>query len=490
MNKKIKIIFFSLVALFSLFLSGCRYNTFYEDDLSVGETEHFIISQDLEEKYYISGFTNKGLAAKELTIPQYAYINDCAYAISYVDDIFKHHSYVRKLNINIPTDKINIKGCNSIRIIQVSQDNLVNPDIFFKGLKNIDVYINDYSYTYENEVFSKNINIYYGAAPKLKNFDYLTTYEYIDLGITAVCVIIAAITFYALFVFIKSDCVWDHNSIAAKACCGGLIIYAIATIVLLLIRMENLIYIKGIPFLVPLSLAISIFITRDEVENNVDKLLIGFLIASGLSLIVDLIFIESINLVLAHILAIAFIALLVALIKLLHNNRMHILFVMLSIITLLVTPVSIWLCDLLLNFIFSNLFAMIISILVLVLAIVIIIIVIIKALKNSSDEDKYMDSIPLPEFNGIFASKLNIPYGFKWEAKPIAHVKGDSILICGRVIYEKKVSKHEHIMLTRECSDTIWESVKTIMDNYYLKYPNAKHYKVSIRGVEVWVTYK
>lgn len=283
---------------------------------------------------------------------------------------------------------------------------------------------------------------------------------------------------------------WDHNSTASKACCGGLIVYVVATAVLLLIGKENLIYIKGIPLLVPLSLAISIFITKDEVENNVDKLLIGLLIASGLALIVDLIFIESISLVLAHILAIAFIALLVALIKLLHNNRMHILFVILSIITLLVTPVSIWLSDLLLNFIFGNLFAMIISILVLILAIVIIIIVIIKSLKNSSDDDKYMDSIPLPEFNGIFASKLNIPYGFKWEAKPSAHVKGNSILICGRVTYEKKVSKQEHIMLTRECSDTIWESVKIIMADYYRQYPNAKHYRVSIRGVEVWVTYK
>lgn len=492
MNKKLKLVFFSLLVLFSLFLTSCRYNMFWENNTNkIGETKDFIISQNTDGEYYISGFTNKGLSAKNITIPEYVSIDDNQYKISYVADIFKHHSYVRMLNINIPSDKINIKGCNSIRVIQISQDNLINPESFFKGLNNIDIYINDYSYTYEVEEFDNNI-IHYGTAPKLNNFDNLTIYEYIKYGIVVVGIIISAIAFYALFVFIKSDCVWDYNSTAAKACCGGLIVYVVASVILILFGQENLIYIKGIQFIVPLALVIAIFITKAEVDNNVDKLLIGLLIASGVAIIVDLIFLESISILLANALAIIFIALLVGLIKVLHNNKINALFIILSVITLLVTPVSVYLCDLLLSFIFGNLFAMIISILILIIAIVVTIIVIRKVIINSSlSEDKYMDSIPLPEFNGIFASKLNVPYGFKWELKPVAYLKGDTIYIRGRVRYEKLVSGIcEHQQLTNECSDKIWESVEIIMDDYYREYPNAKSYKVDIRGVEVWVNYK
>ena len=162
MKKGIKLVFFSLIFILSLFLSSCRYKMPWDEKINeIGETEFFIISLDDKGEYYISGFTNRGLEAKMLNIPKTAIIDDNEYKISYVDDIFINHKYVRTLIINISSDNISINGCKSLRAVQISQDNLKNPDSFFKGLSNINVYITNNSYLYDEEAFGNNNYIYY-----------------------------------------------------------------------------------------------------------------------------------------------------------------------------------------------------------------------------------------------------------------------------------------------------------------------------------------
>lgn len=53
MSKRIKFILFSIAIIFSLFLTSCRYEMFFEEDNNkIGETEHFIISKDSMGEYY------------------------------------------------------------------------------------------------------------------------------------------------------------------------------------------------------------------------------------------------------------------------------------------------------------------------------------------------------------------------------------------------------------------------------------------------------
>ena len=479
-SKRIKFILFSIAIIFSLFLTSCRYEMFFEEDNNkIGETEHFIISKDSMGEYYISGFTNKGLGSKVLTIPEYVNINEDIYYISYVDDIFKHHSYVRQLNISIPTDKININGCNSIRVVYLSQENLVNPDVFFKGLRNIDVYVVESTYTYQDEEFLKHNNVYYDVAPEVGNFDNLTIYEYISLGISAIGLIIAISVGYALIVFLKSESPNDHNQISAFLCVVGLGIYAIGTAILTYLGYEDLIYIKGSLFMLPVILAIACFIVKDEmVDDKIFKFFLISLIASGVVVIADLIASESITLILAELLAIFILALLVGLTKF-FQTRIGIFFMVLSFALIFGTPVSVYLCDLLLNLIFGNLFLMIISGIIILAAIIIFIIILIKIIKNFVNrDDVYVESIPKPEFNGIFGCNISLPNGFRWEFKPTITYQGDSIIFFGKIVSEKVYSSEDEAdKAWARCTEKMYESAKSIVHSHYNMYPNSQFYE-------------
>ena len=451
---------------------------FYEEESIIGETEHFIISQDSNGEYYISGFTNKGLGAKKLTIYDNVSIDGNNYQISYVDDIFKHHSYVRVLNVSIASDKVNIKGCNSIRVVQISQGNLIDGNSFFEGLRNINIYINDSTYTYENEEFCKNNNIYYDTVPEISNFDCLTIYEYVLFVLKGLGIILAGVAFAAIFIFIKSFLA-DKEYAAGFMCCIGLGIYAVGAVVPIVFGFENMLYLKGIPYLLPVSLAVATFVVKDEMERNVGQFLLGCLIASGVGIIIEFILMESITLILAELLAIALISLLVLVLKALYEN-VKVLFILLFGITLIAVPASVFLCDLLLKYVLSNMNAIIISGVISLIIIVILVLVLIKTLKNLS-KTKYSKKIPWPKFNGIFTCKIFLPYGFEWEYKPVVIYKDEVFIFSGRVKSTKKYrTKSESSADWEKCLDAMDDSIKTILKCYYTDYPNAK----SCKGID------
>ena len=170
------------------------------------------------------------------------------------------------------------------------------------------------------------------------------------------------------------------------------------------------------------------------------------------------------------------------LIKFLYD-RVNFLFVFLVIITLAVTPISVFLCDLLINYLLNDLYRTIIGGSILLIIIAISIIVIIKIIKNFS-KNKFVNSIPLPKFNGIFSCKIYLPYNFHWVGKPTVNIKDDIIYFSGTIISEKVFStedkaKEEWCKCQKEMADSIY----LILDGYYLKYPNAKEYRLNCDNV-------
>lgn len=490
MNKKIKLAALAILVLFSVMLTGCRYNMFWEkNDEVIGETDNFTISKDSSNAYYISGFTDKGLAAKVLTIPNYVNIENNSYAISYVADIFEEHSYVRKLFIEIPSDKLSINGCHSIRMIQISQKNLIKPEIFFEGLENIDIYITDSYYTYDNNSFCINNNVYYDYAPKLDLFDCLTSYEYFALGIIAISVLIALIGFIAIIKLIKTGYLDKGYKFVSVLCCIWLMAYILITSILTLMGKENIIYFKGVSFLLPFIFATISIIASDESEDGYFKLFIAGLILSGIGIVLNLIFIESYELVLAEIASIIIIAGLVSLIKK-SIDAINVAYIILIVVGFLLIIPSVYLCDILLESIFSDMVStLIFGGIFIILGIGIA--AMLFGFEIGLDDSESTKSKPVPQFNGLFFSKIELSSDFFWEYKPDVSIKNNVIYISGYIkslkTYSSKWRAEEAV---EECKKEIAKSISSILLHYYADHQDSELYSLDISKISIKAEYE
>lgn len=482
MHKKFKFIFLTLIIIFSVFLSGCRYNMFWnEEDEIIGESENYVISKDSNGEYYISGFTNKGLAAKTLRVIKYEYIDSIAYEISYVDDIFKNHTYVRTLLIDLPSDKLNIKGCKNLRVVQISQENLIDPDSFFEGLRNIDIYIIDSLDTYEDKEFLKKNNVYYEGYKEIGNFEALTFFEYTSLGIILISLVLCALALWIMFYHFKKEGFLGSSNVLAISCSSGLIVYFITTLVLLFIGKENLIYFKGLPFLLPISFLGLAWMMKEELETKYNKLFLVSFIISSATIILNLIIMESMQLIISELVALLIVTLLIYLIYYFLDNVSGFANVLIILSLLIACPI-VYLCDMLLAFVFSNVIASIIFFVLVALLIAFIIWRIIKSKGKNNIVSDYVkpiktvkDESPVPELNGVFFSKVELPDDFKWDFKPSAFVRGETLYIHGSIVTKKIYdSEYSYERDIEKCKKVVYKSLGEIFTQYFEEHPNSK----------------
>lgn len=505
MRRFLKLMLASFVLISILFLSGCRYKMFWDNkDVEIGSTENYIISEDENGEYYISAFTNEGLSKKTLSIPKIVIIDDNKYVISYVAEIFKDHSYVRKLYIEIPTNKLCIKGCNSIRVIQVSQENLIDPDAFFEGLTDIDIYVTDSTYEYDSDAdFTLNNNIYYDYSTKLDTFDKYTRYEYIIIGITIGSIIIAVISLIAMIKLIKDVLLSIESNVCIVISCIFLLVYILGTIILFFKGEENNLYFKGTPLLLPFILAIASFVSNVEREDKYHKLFFIGLIISTIGVVINIIFAESKALLLPEIIMVI---VLLGILLLIHVAlaESKILSYILTIIALLIIIPSIYLCDMLLGIILNDPLIGVIIVCVLIGISLIICKKVfgIEVSYDSGSSSSYstesastttsssLDYIPYPKFSGFLGTKITLPDDFYWTNSPYVKIKNQIIYISGYIKCSRTYdTEFEAKEASKYCFKKMMESIYSILEDHYYQYPEDHRYLVDASKVEINIEY-